>query len=144
MGKSVVIILSLIIATIISFIGALPSLLWGLSLVNYFSTASIIFAVQLFIGGAWNYYVDMKNLREQRKIDAANELVDSVQNIQICCAYCGAINTAAILVGDNNTFECNTCKEINSVILSCSAARTTHPIMPKAELANIFKSIDSE
>jgi|GEM_PF-5437580 len=142
MGKFIVGLISLVATAVISFIAAAPFLLFGLSWASYWSAFAVIFAIQLFLGGCWNYFVNTKNRAEQRRLKAADELADAVQNIEISCAYCHSNNMVPILVGHDNRFICSTCKEKNAVMISCAAARTTDPIMPKAELAEIFRNLD--
>ena len=144
MGKSIIIVLSLVFALILSAVGALPSLFWGFSFGNYFATVSILFVAQLFIGRLWNYHVDSKEFVAMEKINSAKALADAVQHVSLSCAYCNTSNLAKIYVGKENIYKCGACNQINSVQLSTSSARVTEPIMPKAEVAEIFKNIDNK
>jgi len=143
MGKYAVIFISLISILIISALGALSyGLFWGLTISNYIASFCIIAALQLFIGGLWNYRIDRYARLELKKINAATAMADAVQHIEIVCAYCGTTNLVKILVGEENTFNCDACKQANAVFITTSSARITQPIMPKEELATIFKNID--
>lgn len=144
MAKFFVVLFSLIYVTLISGIGALPVLFWGLSLANYLSVAAILFAAQMFIGGMYNTFISLKDRVARNKLEAARVMSKSVQQLPINCAYCGTTNNVQILVNKQNKFNCSTCGQPNSVLLSCSATRTTNPIMPKEKAAEIFKSIDDE
>jgi transposase-like protein len=111
---------------------------------NYLATFSIITAVQMFLGGLWNYYVSSRERLKIREVQAAEALADAVQYVQLSCAYCKTGNLAKILIGEDNTFDCEACKETNSVLVETSCARTTSPIMPKLEAKEIFESIDNK
>ena len=143
-GKRIVVITSIVFMLIISAIGSLPVLFLGFNLANYLSVFAILIAVQLFIGGIWNYFIDKTVRLEMEKVDAANNLAYSVQHLKMDCAYCGTQNYVKILVGQENKFECEACKQKNSVVLSITTARITEPIMPKSELSEIFKGIDNK
>lgn len=144
MAKFFVILFSLVYVTVISGIGALPVLFWGLSLTNYLSVAAILFASQMFVGGLYNTFIGLKDRVARNKLEAAKAMAESVQQLSINCAYCGTTNNVPILVSQQNKFDCHACKQTNSVLLSWSATRTTNPIMPKAQAAEIFKSIDED
>ena len=145
MAKFIVFILSTVLTFIIAGVGALPTLLWGFSKENYLATFCILIVLQLFIGKLWNYFIDRRANIETEKIRVADELKKAVQHIGVTCAYCGTANLTNVLIGeDKNTYVCVACKETNSVQIAVSSARTTTPIMPKAELANIFKNIDKK
>jgi len=143
-GKIVVIIYALIIVLIISAIGALPSLFWNASFSNYLVTFFILTALQLFIGNLWNYFVDQKNKLQFEQVTVANKLTDSIQYLKTICAYCGTSNLVKIFINENNTYVCEACKQKNSIQIQTSSARITKPIMPKAELAEIFNKLDNK
>ena len=129
---------------LVSAVGALPVLLWRLDLHNYLTAFFILLCVQSFVGMLWNYIVDkLTQLRFEEAL-ASQKLADSIQHIEINCSYCGANNLVRILLGKQNTFLCSTCKENNSVHIDITCARITKPIMPKAELSEIFKNLDTK
>ena len=144
MGKYVILILSLVLMLIVSAIGAVPALCWGFSWGNYFAVFFILTALQLFLGRLWNYFVNRKERLQMEQVNAANALADAVQYLQVVCAYCGTTNLVKILIGEENKYDCEACSLTNSVQISTSSARITKPIMPKSELADIFKSIDDK
>lgn len=143
MAKFIVVVVSLFYTIGISLIGGIPALLWGFTLYNYLSLVSIVLAVQLFVGTLYNSYISSKTRISNNKLESERLMAESIQNIEISCAYCGTKNSVPVIIGIDNKFECTTCRETNSVLLSCSAARTTNAVMPKREAADIFKSIDS-
>jgi len=144
MGKYIVILMSIGVVVLTSLLASLPVLLFGLSVARYFATFFILVALQLFVGKLWNYYVDHKTNLEMEKVNATKAMADAVQHLQVTCAYCKTLNLAKILLGEDNTYECTACKEVNTVLIETSSARTTQPIMPKAELATIFNNIDKK
>ena len=143
-GKLIVILISITSMLIISSIGGLVGLFWGLSWGNYFGTFFGLIAIQLFIGKLWNYFIDKKTHTTIEKIKSDNIMAAAAQYVQLTCSYCGTTNSVKLYVGKNNTYKCEGCKETNSVQIATSSARTTQPIMPKAELAEIFKGIDNK
>ena len=142
MAKFVIILVSILVILVISALGALPCLFWNMGIRNYLAWFFIITAAQLTIGKMWNYSVDRKIRLQMEKVNAAKTIANSFQYIEIRCAYCSTANMAKLLVGKENKFVCEACKETNAVILNTSSARITQPIMPKAEVAEIFKSLD--
>jgi hypothetical protein len=144
MGKLLIVLGSLLIIGIVSTIGALPALFWGLSLSNYLAVFCILTVLQLVIGKLWNYSVDQKTFREMERVDSANAMAEAIQYLPTTCAYCGTANLTKILLDRDNTFNCEGCDEKNSVIIHSSTARITMPIMPKQEAAEIFKSLDGD
>jgi hypothetical protein len=144
MARFVVILISISMVLLISATGALPTLFWGMNLSNYAAWFFIIMAVQLFIGRLWNHRVDQFTRLKMEQINFNNERLNAAQHINISCAYCGTVNAVKLLLGTDNRFTCSACEETNSVIIDTASARITEPIMPKAELANIFKNIDKK
>ena len=57
-GKIIVVIYATVLMIIVSAIGALPSLFWGMTWKNYLATFFILIAVQMFLGRLWNYFID--------------------------------------------------------------------------------------
>lgn len=143
-AKLIVIAYATIITLLVSMVGALPSLFWGFSICNYLAWVFIITAVQLFIGKLWNYFIDRNHILEMEKIQTASLVADAIQYIQLACAYCGTNNMVKILLAEENSFKCEACEQINGVVVHTTCTRKTNPIMPKAEVAEIFKNIDKK
>ena len=78
------------------------------------------------------------------KVDSANALAEAIQYLPTTCAYCGTANLTKIMLDRDNSFNCEACGEKNAVIIESSTARITMPIMPKAEAAEIFNSLDGD
>lgn len=144
MGKFIVILLSLVYVVIVSALGALPSLIWGFKLYNYLAWVAILTAIQFAAGRLWNYFIDRRIDASVRQSAATEALANSIQYAELSCAYCGTRNVVRVLIDRENTFTCEACKEISSIQIGMSTARITQPIMPKAELASIFKGLDKK
>lgn len=144
MGKFIVILLSLVYVLVVSALAALPSLIWGFKLYNYVAWIAILSAIQLAAGRLWNYFIDRKIDAVIRKADAAEALANSIQHIELRCAYCETKNIVRIRIDIENTFTCAACKETNSVQINLSTSRVTTPIMPKEEAASIFRDLDKK
>ena len=142
MGKFIIVVFSVIYLLVVSGIGSLPVLFWGLTLSNYLSTVAILTVVQLFISGLWRYHVDAKTRIEESKVDAVNAKTDATKFLNVECAYCKEINSIDIMLGNSNKFKCSICNQLNNVMISVSISRTTGPITFKKEAAEIFENID--
>ncbi len=144
MSKFVVVLINVAYVSLVSAVAALPSFFFGLSVVNYFSWFAVATAVQLFIGKLWNYFIDRRIRLRSSQVAAANALSEAVQKLKVTCAYCGTSNLANIYIGEDHVYECEACNETNSGQITTASARVTTPIMPKAELADIFKNLDTK
>ena len=144
MARFVVIVLSLFYSLVIAACCALPSLLWNLSLISYLSCVGVIFGMELFLGKLWNYHSDNKVKASLAQSEATNNMATAVQHAELICEYCGTKNLARILVGIDNSFKCSACEGTNAIHLDLRVARTTQPIMPKQEAAEIFKQLDKD
>jgi len=144
MARFIIIILSLGYSLVIAACCALPSLLWKFSLTSYISYVGVIFGIELFLGKLWNYHSDNKVKASLSHSEATNNMANAVQHAELICEYCGTKNLARILVGTDNSFTCSACEERNAIHLTLKVARTTQPIMPKKEAAEIFRQIDKD
>lgn len=59
-----------------------------------------------------------------------NEALDKLSKftIRLSCAYCGTSNTLPIILGQKNTFVCESCNQTNSVSINFMATTITTPI----------------
>lgn len=144
MSKIIVILINVGYVCMVSALVSLPSLFFGLSVTNYFSWFVVTAGIQLFLGKLWNYFVDRRVRLKIAQVNSANALAEAVQLLKVTCSYCGTANLAKIYIGEDNTYDCDACKQTNSVQISTTSARVTKPIMPKAELAGIFNDLDNK
>ena len=102
----------------------------------------IFFAIQMIVGQLWNYLVDTRAVILNRTINMQNQLAQSLQNVELFCAYCRVKNVIQIAVGRENSFKCIECNSENKVIINMSTCRITQPVVADKTVAEIFSKVD--
>ena len=132
------IIISLCIVSAVSGLLATAGWLFG---INFWITFLVASAAQLVIGALWNTYIENKSMLEREAIMASNRLANSMQVLQLSCAYCGVTNIAEVAVAKENKFDCTSCHSTNKIQMSFTTTRITEPVVKDKVLSEIFKTV---
>lgn len=141
MGKYLIFYINILIALFISTIGGFFGLFWGLTWGNYFGIFFGLFALQFGIGWMWTIYVESKMEVFLADSRAKSALANSIQYIDIVCAYCSSKNSVELLLNKENYFACSACKQNNHVSVAVATERTTKPLEADA-IVDIFRKLD--
>lgn len=123
-------------------VSGIVGLCFWLANMGFWAAFGITFIIQVFIGGLINKYQDRKIITTLANIEAQNNLINSLQQTMLNCAYCQTPNQVDIFIGKENTFKCASCNEINKIELTFSTMRITSAIQPNKVISDIFAKID--
>lgn len=131
----IVILISLIFTLLVSSAFGLAGWLiaqkfWGFFLISL--------VLQFIVFAIVNTFIRRKDFIETTKV--LNEQLEATSKhlINITCAYCQVSNTVPLVLNQENRFECESCKQINSIKMQFFAAQITTPlkkiVMPLEDL----------
>jgi len=134
------ILFSIGVTSVVSSIFGCAGYLYG---IGFWVPFLVVTGLQLVIGALWNTYIENKLAAkmqiERESFEAAKKLADSIQNVDLACAYCAARNTIQLNMAEENSFKCINCNNANKVQVQFSTIRTTEPVVRDDLLSKIFK-----
>lgn len=113
--------LTVLISTVFGFAGSsIIGSFWG-----WFWITLI---VQFVLFGIVNSVLQQKQILQiqQQEIEALDKL--SKFSVKMNCAYCQQPNVTPIQLNQRNTFKCESCNQVNSVVMQFMATALTTPI----------------
>ena len=144
MAKYIILFANLFIVLVVSALGSLPALFWGLKWNNYLAIFFMLIAIQLFVGKLWTMWIESKIETTLADVKSRQELVDAIQTIEASCAYCSTNNSIDIMLNKENRFTCNACNQINHVSIAISTSRTTSDVSTKSVATEIFRKLGDQ
>jgi len=111
---------------------------------SFWAVALSALAIQWFLSGLWNVYLNLKFKLLFEEAQAQTRLADAYQNIELACSYCQVKNVTRIALGKENSFDCQGCNQNNSIDIKLTTSRSLKPVIADSALKQIFEKIADE
>ncbi len=98
-------------------------------LTNHFIVPFLInLGIVYLIGYIMDLFFKYKTQNKILKFEIDTKTLELQQSVEVSCAYCKVINVIPVKLNIRNTFECNSCKQINLMIFQFATAQVTTPL----------------
>ena len=140
MASYIVILISLLLMSISSVMVGIG--FWFVKY-NFWTATFAFFALQIFGGILYDSYQKRIHSIQWAKINAQRDIAQSLQTVQLNCAYCNILNNVNIYINkSDNSFVCKNCNSHNNIKINFTTMRITTPVDAKDVLTDVMKKMD--
>ena len=142
MSKLGILIVSLLLTLTLPIILALSVLFvwgWGIAIIVFWGA---IF-VEFLVDNVAKYRLEKRYELQLATLNRDAKEIESRKLLNTHCAYCNRTNVIKLFENDNK-YVCRYCQQENKVKVDIHSIRITTPVNIKADVTNIFKSIDTK
>lgn len=113
------ILVTILVSAAVSFVGMI---VYNADWVQIFVAAIFVQIAGFYL---WNSFMQYRMKVGLEQEETKRISMYETQGVESQCAYCNAINYIPIRLNDDNNYECTECKNVNSVYVQITTARTT-------------------